>query len=593
MYCHRIVFMTFWILGYAGGAALAQDEDKPVALIRQTPETVEYFIKVQTNAKLPQGSKLSVVLSNKNNLVLWEENVTSCAAVAPSKPCQQVTTKGLAEIFIPLSQVPQPPDKYRVSFAISDGAGKGSFRSIDVIPDLKASGPRSDLDCKNGLIVDVQSDATLDDATEISYFETRMKELDKWLKTNKANPPKIAKVRIEPLTKANISEQAISSFSVSPAVEGQSHNMDLDVARALAFQKASVCIQFHERLPSEKFNAEVTFQNTPPLELEKPLTKALPGATGIATPSASSIPDENKLGLRSLENNLDLGFLYTSAVKDVKKEDQTVRERQNRGSLDLRFAPSIRGRMRPPEVKKWQPFWTPVFIDAKISTGSVSEETLSLNRILFGTEVAFRYVQGTTRGQRDKYVITLRGTNASDRDYNQAEVKGELEFRPIFETLNQPLRIRRASVPAVLVPDSPQKEVPSGGFLGYQIQPFVGIEAGWRYRERRPTFKAEEQSDAVRRLRFGIDIAFNLTPRLTLTLTDIFYLRGESPGDRKRNYFSSIIEAPLGNLSRNAAQSVYFSFERGNQPPFSTAGVNALKFGYRIKSDFFAGGPSR
>jgi hypothetical protein len=32
-------------------------------------------------------------------------------------------------------------------------------------------------------------------------------------------------------------------------------------------------------------------------------------------------------------------------------------------------------------------------------------------------------------------------------------------------------------------------------------------------------------------------------------------------------------------------QSVFFSYERGGQPPFSTPDTNALKLGYRIQWD--------
>src|SRR5205823_5467039 len=171
-----------------------------------------------------------------------------------------------------------------------------------------------------------------------------------------------------------------------------------------------------------------------------------------------------------------------------------------------------------------------------------------------------------------------------------AEAKGEFEFRPIFERLNQPLRIKHTATKSVLIPDSPPKEISSGGFFGYQIQPFVGFEGGRVYRRSRSAFKGEEQGDTVRRLLFGADMAFNLTTRFTLSFTDIFYLRGETPAHRARNYFTGTIEAPLGNFSRNAAQSIFFSFERGNQPPFATPAVNALKFGYRVRSDFFESG---
>ena len=82
-------------------------------------------------------------------------------------------------------------------------------------------------------------------------------------------------------------------------------------------------------------------------------------------------------------------------------------------------------------------------------------------------------------------------------------------------------------------------------------------------------------------------MALNLTPHVTLSLSDIFYVRGEAPAHRGRNYFNGTVEAPLGNLIRNTAQSVFFSWERGTQPPFATPAVNALKFGYRVRSDLF------
>jgi hypothetical protein len=365
---------------------------------------------------------------------------------------------------------------------------------------------------------------------------------------------------------------------------------EVDIDRALKSQKVLLCLQFQQPLPNEKFNASVAFHNNPPVEFDRPLVKAITGPKAMGIPIASKIADDNKLGMRAFDNNLEVGTVFTSSVKEVKVNKVQTRQRQSRGALDLRFAPLLRDRERPPRAKEWQLFRTPLFVDAKVSSGKISEDTLSLNRILFGTEFNFRYVEGTNRGERDKYVVVLRGTNASDRDFKVAEIKGEFEFRPIVEDLNQPLKAKHNSFRSVLIPDGPPKEILAGGWFGYQIQPFIGFEAGHVYRHNRSVFKTEEQDDTVRRLLLGLDMALNLTPRVTLSLSDIFYVRGEAPAHRGRNYFNGTVEAPLGNLTRNTAQSVFFSSERGTQPPFATPAVNALKFGYRVRSDFFATG---
>src|SRR5262249_5927203 len=157
----------------------------------------------------------------------------------------------LVEILFPLLQRPQPSDKFRASFGILNARGQGSFRSIDVVPDFKAGGPRIDLDCKDGLLVDLQADnPSLEDiSAEKDYYESRLIELAKWLKSIADNPQRIARIRIESLSKANISEYAIRAFSVVPSTGGQSGAGELDVARALSSQKASICLELHERLP--------------------------------------------------------------------------------------------------------------------------------------------------------------------------------------------------------------------------------------------------------------------------------------------------------------------------------------------------------
>lgn len=572
--------------------AVAQDGGKPVAFVRQNPDG-SYFIKVKTNAKLPPGSKLTAILSNKDKLINWQDEVSSCPGKQDGKVCTEVDTTGHVELDFPLARSPQSGDKFKVSFAITDGAGHGSFNAIDLLADFKAGGPRLDGTCKDGLIVDLTYDSSTWEGPEAKYYGERFKVIDAWLKANKSSPQEIAKVQIETLKKSGVDEYKVQSFTVFPGIGGGTQAQDLDIDGALESPRVGICLRLARSLPSEKFNAQVSF-TSPPMELAGTIKKSLTGPKALGQPIASNISEENKLGLRSFEDNLSLGVLFTSSVRETKIGKQTVRGRQNRGAMDLRFAPSLRGRMRPPEVRKWQPFWTPFFLDAKISTGPIASDTLSLNRILFGSELALRYYQSTERGKRNKYLLNMRAVNASDRDYKRAELDGAVEFRPIFDALNRPLRLRRRTEASVLMPDGPPKEIPYGSWFGYQIQPLIGFEVGKIYRTDRLPLKGEELGTGVRRLLFGGDVLLSLGPHVNISLTDTFYFRlNVQGGGHTRNYFDGVIEVPLGSISRNASQSIFFSFERGDQPPFSTPSVNALKFGYRVRSDFFAGGASK
>ena len=80
-------------------------------------------------------------------------------------------------------------------------------------------------------------------------------------------------------------------------------------------------------------------------------------------------------------------------------------------------------------------------------------------------------------------------------------------------------------------------------------------------------------------------MTFELTKYIKLSLKDLFYVRGENPKDRTENYFVGSVEAPLDILGNSrAAHALFFSFERGEQPPFSNPSANVLKVGYRIRA---------
>ena len=122
--------------------------------------------------------------------------------------------------------------------------------------------------------------------------------------------------------------------------------------------------------------------------------------------------------------------------------------------------------------------------------------------------------------------------------------------------------------------------------FGLEIIPIVGVEVGRTYRVRDPQ-EFEGVSRNLRRFYFGADMAFDLTRFVRLEFTDRFYVNGENPDDRTRNYFLGTLELPLSKINTSrvrAAHALFMSFERGDEPPFTNPSVNVLKFGYRIRS---------
>lgn len=95
---------------------------------------------MQTNTRLQPESKLSAILANKTSLITWEEEVEDCAGSHVGKFCKEVDGAGFLIINYPLAAAPLTTDRLRVSFAVTDRAGRGSLRSIDVAPDFKAGG---------------------------------------------------------------------------------------------------------------------------------------------------------------------------------------------------------------------------------------------------------------------------------------------------------------------------------------------------------------------------------------------------------------------------------------------------------------------
>ena len=313
--------------------------------------------------------------------------------------------------------------------------------------------------------------------------------------------------------------------------------------------------------------------------------EVLPGVTGLGK-------DVDSPADRALERNVDLGVTLTSSVADEKvpatatEPETTVRKRTTRGVWDVRFAPWLDVLHPIIRDNKWMHFLTPFYINANAATGKIEEDTLSLNRVLLGFEGELRYrdvdedkwPDGSRRLRKvDTHRLIYGLTHASDRDFKQKEFRGKFEYKPIIWKFNNPINLNY--------------QVEHGerhyGTFGYSFLPTLGFEIGKTYSRRNPA-EAVKPSDTVRRGYFGLDMSLDVTKRMTFSVSDTFYLRGETPDDRGRNYFKGEVQAPLGRLYRNSVHGLFFSFERGDKPPFASPGVNAFKFGYRIQANFCA-----
>jgi hypothetical protein len=293
------------------------------------------------------------------------------------------------------------------------------------------------------------------------------------------------------------------------------------------------------------------------------------------------------MGLRDRKANLDLGIAFTSSQNMVKIGLKTVRQRQSNAVLDLRLAPILNYHRDGDDTN----FFTPFFVDAKVSSGRIDSTTLSLNRINIGSEYTLKWSPATKttdaagnqmqRTSDNTYVFSFRGISTSDRDFKRAEAKAEVEFRPYIHALNYSLstHVKHPLAPGNLIP-AHTKQIPCCEF-GYQIKPLIGMQLGHVYRVKRPALDGENRSRAVKRLYFGTEATIDLTRHLTLHGTEMLYLRGETPRHRTRNYFKGEMRVPL-LTTQNSSQCLFLSYEKGDQPPFSTPTVNAVKIGYRI-----------
>lgn len=474
---------------------------------------------------------------------------------------------------------PYDPDKtYQVVLftPVTDAENNPSVvaSTLTVTKRLELSLLRSDLRCSTGILLLATSKVRPD--------ETNWSAVYTWLEGHSSNPQQLATAHLRVIGQDQTKDYPLKSVSA-----------ETPQALAERTNELYLCLKTEDRLPVEAFEAKVEFHGTdrPPDFGPTAEAKELAGRY-VTSATSSELKDP---GDRELEQNLDLGVSFTSSVANKETPAtattpvSTTRERTNRGVLDVRFAPTL-NLFNPVIVSnKWLPFITPIYLNANVATGKIDKDTLSLNRVLIGIEGEERYnVRRTIVADdpataadetRYDYPVTHRiiygFTHASDRDFKQKEFTGKIEYKPIFWRLNNPINLNYT------VRNGEKRP----GTFGFVFLPTLGFEIGRTYSRRNPA-PAIKPSDTVRRFYAGVEINLDVTRRLTFSVKDTFYVRGETPDHHTRNYFKGGVEAPLGTVFDRAVQSFFFTFERGDLAPFASPSVNALKFGYRIQASY-------
>ena len=487
---------------------------------------------------------------------------------------------------------PYDPDKtYQVVLftPVTDAQNNPSVvaSTLAVAKRIELSLDRSGLRCESGILVAATGQQS-------KPGETGWPAVYKWLSGLSSTPAQLATVRLRVVGEDEDTEREY---------ELKEFNLETPQERALKTDRMYLCLKTKDRLPVGAFKATVEFHGADrPAEFGPTVVeKALAGR--YITSGTKSSADKDP-GERELEQNLDLGVTFTSSVanKDnpatATAPATTTRERTSRGVWDVRFAPSLNALSPETVPNKWLWFWTPVYLNANVATGKINEDTLSLNRVLIGTELEARkniekrydkkdpatgqpvidpvtglHQERIVYPRTDRVIFGL--THASDRDFKQKEFTGKVEYKPIFWKLNTPINLN------YVVRNGEKRP----GTFGFVFLPTVGFEIGRTYSRRNPA-EAVKASDTVRRFYAGVEMNLDVTRHLTFTVLDTFYVRGETPDDRARNYFKGGVEAPLGAVFNRAVHSLFVSWERGDLAPFATPAVNAFKVGYRIQLNY-------
>ena len=342
-----------------------------------------------------------------------------------------------------------------------------------------------------------------------------------------------------------------------------------DDAAVAATNSAQLCLTLSRSLPVGKLEMKLTFN------------EKLFGDKFFLSPAAAStrhlldisllregfklteeVPQKAVIGKdrdASFNSNVEVGGSYTTSVE---QQDDGTRKRKNEGVADLRFEPFpvIDSELRP---TRWNTTWRPLRVDASVSSGKIARKSLSRNTIALSSEIeSWKFGSASTD---NIYRFQYGFKEASDRDFKKMDYVGFFRFK-----IN-PGRLER---PQIL-----------GRRFGYLIELTPGaVEVGHANFRRKVPY-VDVTDTFLRRYYFGGNIKFFFFKKTTLTLEDMFHIRGESDTNRTKNYFKSELESGFGfpSLASPISQTIYLKFERGNQPPFATPDVNSFQIGLRFR----------
>lgn len=305
--------------------------------------------------------------------------------------------------------------------------------------------------------------------------------------------------------------------------------------------------------------------NPQPDDLPLALLAAPVGPVDVRGAAQEANPDRDPMRL----NVLEVGGNYNTSIKlDPDPTTNEEPERETEATLDLRLAaPTITFAERftntsPPRFKGYST-WTPVELDAQVSNGKLTGDSISTNTIRLFTQLQ-KVFNSTGSGNISFYRLVGEGGLNADRDLRTIEYTGLADFRwnPGFLTrvIGKNDAGREFKIAAEFIP--------------------IGVELGHRQVRRDPLFEAD---NFIRRLRFGAKFELVKAPHFEFSIEDRMWWRGEFAENKFKNFFTtSFTYFPISGET-NSSAGIFFSYERGALPPFTTQRSSTLKMGFRVR----------
>lgn len=305
--------------------------------------------------------------------------------------------------------------------------------------------------------------------------------------------------------------------------------------------------------------------------------------TVVENPSFSAYRDgikgsiDTKAGLNEAEKRdeerkvvLEFGGGLTTAKQKEEVTDPDD-DRETTGFLDLRVASptfnyykmgNASEETNSERLASWRA-WTPLQFEAMISEGKLEKKNLATNTMRLFTQ--YQFIKDTYQDSTDFLILNLEAGAAADRDLRVIDYTGNIDFRWEPNFLNRVLRIGETD-------KTPR--------INFQIMP-ASVELGKRQERRDPFFPGADSF--IRRFRFSEKLDLQFPPYAQLIIDHRSWIRGEVSENRFRNYFKTTLNLFPRRLSDNFSAGVFFSYERGTLPPFSTPSTSTYKLGFRIR----------